>query len=56
LPAFGPLLGIAQVVDRRLLDIERVLCSSGDHRHSLKVDPNEMVRLADARVGDLCQD
>jgi Ala-tRNA(Pro) deacylase len=56
LPPFGPLLGIAQIVDRRLLDIERVLCSSGDHRHSLKVDPNEMVRLADARVGDLCQD
>ena len=56
LPPFGPLLDIAQIVDRRLLDIEQVLCSGGDHCHSLKVDPNEMVRLADARVADLCQD
>ena len=56
LPPFGPLLDIAQIVDRRLLDVERVLCSGGDHRHSLKLDPKEMVRLADARVGDLCQD
>ena len=39
LPPFGPLLDIAQIVDRRLLDVERVLCSGGDHRHSLKLDP-----------------
>lgn len=56
LPPFGPMLEIAQIVDRRLLDHSRVLCSAGDHRHSLKIDPNEIVRVADARVADLCQD
>lgn len=56
LPPFGPLLEVEQIVDRRLLDHDRVLCSGGDHRHSVKVDPNEMVRLAGAKVGDLSQD
>jgi Ala-tRNA(Pro) deacylase len=56
LPPFGPILNVSQIVDRRLLDHAQVLCSAGDHRHSIKVDPNDMVRLADARVADLCQD
>lgn len=56
LPPFGSLHDVAQIVDRRLLDHPQVLCSSGDHRHSLKVDPNEIVRLADARVADLCKE
>lgn len=56
LPPFGRLHGVAEVVDRRLLEHDRVLCAAGDHRHSLRVDPREMVRVADARVADLCQD
>lgn len=56
LPPFGPILGARQIVDERLLDHEKVLCNGGDHRHSLKVDPKEMVRVADARVADLRQD
>jgi Ala-tRNA(Pro) deacylase len=56
LPPFGPILGIAAIVDRRLLDHERVLCSGGDHRHSVRVDPNELVRLSDARAGDICEE
>jgi Ala-tRNA(Pro) deacylase len=56
LPPFGPLHGLPELVDRRLLDHDRVLCASGDHRHSLRIDPNEIVRIADARVADLCQD
>ena len=55
LPPFGALLEVGQIVDRRLLDHERVLCNGGDHRHSVKVDPNEMVRLAGAAVGDLIE-
>lgn len=56
LPPFGPILDVAQIVDRRLLEHERVLCNGGDHRHSLKIDPNEMIRVTDARVGDISQD
>jgi len=56
LPPFGPLHEIEQIVDRRLLEHDRVLCSSGDHRHSLALDPNEMVRIANAQVADISQD
>lgn len=56
LPPFGPIHDIPEIVDRRLLDHDRVLCAGGDHRHSLRIDPNEIVRIADARVADLCQD
>ena len=55
-PPFGPILGVRQIVDERLLDHEQVLCNGGDHRHSLKVDPRAIVRIADARVADLRQD
>ena len=56
LPPFAPILGIPEIVDRRLLDHDRVLCSGGDHRHSLKLAPHELVRLGEAKVADLCQD
>lgn len=56
LPPFGPIHDVAEIVDRRLLDHDRVLCAGGDHRHSLRIDPSEIVRLANARVADLCQD
>jgi Ala-tRNA(Pro) deacylase len=56
LPPFGPLHDLPELVDRRLLDHDRVLCASGDHRHSLRIDPTEIVRIADAKVADLCQD
>lgn len=56
LPPFGPILEVEEIVDRRLLDHDRVLCSGGDHSHSVKVDPNEVVRIASAQVGDLSQD
>jgi Ala-tRNA(Pro) deacylase len=56
LPPFGGLLEVEQIVDRRLLEHDTVLCAGGDHRHSVKVDPQEIVRLAGAEVGDLCED
>ena len=56
LPPFGPVLGTSQIVDRSLLEHDRVLCNGGDHRHSLMVDPNEMVRVTEARVEDICED
>jgi Ala-tRNA(Pro) deacylase len=53
IPPFGPLHGIPQIVDRRLLEHDRVLGSAGDHAHGVLVEPNEMVRITKARVGDL---
>jgi Ala-tRNA(Pro) deacylase len=43
-----------EVIDTRLLYQEEVLCSAGDHRHSLLLDPRDLFRLAEPRVADIC--
>lgn len=55
-PPFGPLHGIPQAVDRKLLEHERVLCSAGDHGHGVLVEPEQLVRATESRIGDLCED
>ena len=32
-----------------------MLCAGGDHRHALRLDPRDLVRIAEPRVGDLCE-
>jgi Ala-tRNA(Pro) deacylase len=54
LPPVGPMLPLPGVVDVRLLYRDRVVCSGGDHRHALRLDPRDLVRLAEPRVGDIC--
>jgi Ala-tRNA(Pro) deacylase len=56
LPPFGRLVPAPEAVDRWLLAHDRVLCTGGDHRHSVLVDPNEIVRVADAKLADVCED
>jgi Ala-tRNA(Pro) deacylase len=55
-PPLGPGLPSAEVVDRALLEHDRVLCNAGDHAHSLLLDPNEIVRVGGSRVADICED
>ena len=54
LPPFGPMLPAPEIVDVRLLYHERVLCAAGDHRHSVMLDPRDLLRLAEPRVADIC--
>jgi Ala-tRNA(Pro) deacylase len=56
IPPFGPMVPAAEVIDRRLLDHEQVLCPAGDHRHSVLVDPREILRITAARSADISQD
>jgi Ala-tRNA(Pro) deacylase len=51
--ALPPLLPLPTVVDSQLLFRRMILCAGGDHRHSLRLDPRELVRLAEPRIGDL---
>jgi prolyl-tRNA editing enzyme YbaK/EbsC (Cys-tRNA(Pro) deacylase) len=44
------------VIDRALLARQRILCPAGDHRPSVLVDPNDVVRIAAAMTADICQD
>jgi Ala-tRNA(Pro) deacylase len=56
IPPLGPMLPAAEIVDRKLLEHDRVLCNGGDHRHSLLLDPEQLVRVCEAQVADICQD
>jgi prolyl-tRNA editing enzyme YbaK/EbsC (Cys-tRNA(Pro) deacylase) len=55
LPPFSALLGLPEIMDKRLLGYDHVLCSGGDHRHALKVSPREIERLGDPLAADICQ-
>jgi Ala-tRNA(Pro) deacylase len=56
LPPLGPMVRAPEVVDRHLMGRERILCTGGDHRHSLLIAPEELARVAEARVADICED
>lgn len=53
-PPVGPMMPVAEVVDRRLLDSDRIVCAGGDHRHAVVLDPRDLVRLTDAKIADIC--
>lgn len=55
-PPLGPMVPAREVIDRRLLEEERVLCAGGDHRHSIVLDPRDIVTTMDATVADICED
>lgn len=54
LPPFSRLLGTPEILDPRLLAYHHVLCSGGDHRHTLKISPREIQRLGQPLVADIC--
>jgi Ala-tRNA(Pro) deacylase len=54
LPPFAP-HAAPEVLDVHLLYREQILCSAGDHRHSVRLDPRDLVRLCEPRVGDVCE-
>lgn len=53
LPPFGAPAPPLVLVDRRLLASNWVLANGGDHGHSLRVSPLQIVRLSQARVVDI---
>ena len=55
LPPLGPMLPAPEMIDVHLLYHERILCAGGDHRHSLRLDPRDLLRLTEPRVASLCQ-
>jgi len=55
-PPFGPMVPAAELIDRSLLAHERILCPAGDHRHSVLVDPRDVMRITAAQSADICED
>jgi Ala-tRNA(Pro) deacylase len=54
-PPFGSMFDALELVDERLLDQDRILCSGGDHEHAILVDPRDVVQAGQARVADICE-
>ncbi len=54
-PPFGPMVPAAEVIDKALAAQEQILCPAGDHRHSVLVDPREVVRITGATVAEICE-
>ena len=52
-PVGGP-EGDMVVIDRRLAERESLIFEAGSHEESVRVGTEELVRLADARIGDVC--
>jgi prolyl-tRNA editing enzyme YbaK/EbsC (Cys-tRNA(Pro) deacylase) len=53
LPPFG-LEPVPEVIDIRLVYRDRLLCAGGDHQHGVRLDPRDLLRLAEPRVADIC--
>jgi Ala-tRNA(Pro) deacylase len=56
LPPFGHGFPTPEILDQRLSEHDRILCSAGDHRHSVWVDPKDIISLVEPTVADVCQD
>jgi Ala-tRNA(Pro) deacylase len=55
LPPLGPMVPVPEIIDVHLLYHERILCAGGDHRHSVRMDPRDLLRLCEPRVASLCE-
>ena len=55
LPPVGPMLPAPEAIDIRLLYRDKIVCAGGDHQHAIRLDPRDLIRLSEPRVGDLCQ-
>ena len=56
LPPLGEMLPAPEIVDSQVLRHDRVLCNAGDHRHSVLLDPKEIVRVSSSKVADVRED
>jgi Ala-tRNA(Pro) deacylase len=55
-PPFGGPAGDRVLVDRRILELDRVTFEAGTHRDSLKLRTDDLLTLTDADVADLCSE
>jgi Ala-tRNA(Pro) deacylase len=54
LPPFGT-PRLPEVVDVRLLRHERIICTGGEHRRSVRIATLDLLRVTEPRVADVCE-
>ena len=55
MPPLGSMMPMPEIVDVHLLYHARILCAGGDHKHSIRLDPRDLLRVSEPRVASLCQ-
>jgi Ala-tRNA(Pro) deacylase len=55
MPPLGPMMPMPEIIDVHLLYHESVLCAGGDHKHALRVDPRDLLRVCEPRVASICE-
>ncbi len=55
-PPFGPMVPAAEVIDTALAAKSPILCPGGDHRHSVLVATEAIIRATAATVADIRED
>ncbi|HWM11463.1 MAG TPA: YbaK/EbsC family protein [Solirubrobacteraceae bacterium] len=55
MPPLGPMMPMPEIIDVHLLYHDHVLCAGGDHRHSLRLDPRDLLRVCEPRVAAICE-
>jgi Ala-tRNA(Pro) deacylase len=55
MPPIGAMMPMPEVIDVHLLYHEQIVCAGGDHRHALRLDPRDLVRLCEPRVASVCE-
>jgi prolyl-tRNA editing enzyme YbaK/EbsC (Cys-tRNA(Pro) deacylase) len=55
-PPVGPGVPHLALLDERVPEYSRIVCSAGDHRHALLIIPAELVAAAAPRIADICED
>jgi Ala-tRNA(Pro) deacylase len=55
MPPLGPMMPMPEIIDVHLLYHDKIVCAGGDHRHGLRLDPRDLVRVCEPRVASLCQ-
>jgi prolyl-tRNA editing enzyme YbaK/EbsC (Cys-tRNA(Pro) deacylase) len=55
MPPLGPMMPMPEVIDVHLLYHDQLLCAGGDHRHALRVDPRDLLRVCEPRVAAICE-
>jgi Ala-tRNA(Pro) deacylase len=55
MPPLGTMMPMPEVFDVHLLYHSQILCAGGDHRHSVRIDPRDLLRVSEARVASLCE-
>src|SRR4029453_6450954 len=55
MPPLGAMMPMPEIVDVHLLYHEQILGAGGDHKPSIRMDPRDLLRVCEPRVGSICE-